>query len=259
MRRSRSNRDGLTLIEAVAAITLLAVLAATVLSSLSGMIKAQTRQLQRLGAGEIANRLMLQYLDDPQTMPAEGLPVAYDGARYRWQLAKSSARLTPAVAGDSSRGGLSLDRLGTVTIRVWLSEESGGSATFGLAGVPNYTLTRVVDPTYVFRNPDSLDNMIKNPQRMREFQEMFTGVEQGGFINRRDGNVTRPGTSKPTPPRETKSGNDPPKSNTPPPSRTPSAPNTPTRPAGTGTGTGGKSGDGIRQDRGREPGRKSGG
>lgn len=251
MRRSRSNRDGLTLIEAVAAITLLAVLATTVLSSLSGMIKAQTRQLQRLGAGEIANRLMLQYLDDPQTMPAEGLPVAYDGARYRWQLAKSSARLTPAVAGDGSRGGLSLDRLGTVTIRVWLSEESGGSQTYGPAGVPSYTLTRVIDPTYVFRNPDSLDNMIKNPQRMREFQEMFTGVEQGGFINRRDGNAARPGTgstnkptNQPAPARDVKGS--------------PATPMTPSKPAGNGQ-QGGKGGDGIKRDGGAQPGRKTGG
>jgi type II secretory pathway pseudopilin PulG len=252
MRRSRSNRDGLTLIEAVAAITLLAVLAAMVLSSLSGMIKAQTRQMQRLGAGEIANRLMLQYLDDPQTMPGEGLPVAYDGARYRWQLAKSAARLTPAVAGDNSRGGLSLDRLGTVTVRVWLSEESGGAATFGQAGVPNYTLTRVVDPTYVFRNPDSLDNMIKNPQRMREFQEMFTGVEQGGFINRRDGGSSgtpsRGSTGKPA--EGTPSRGEPTK-----PTREPSR-STPTRPAGNGRG-GGKDGDGIRRDEGPQPGRKA--
>ena len=248
MRRSRSNRDGLTLIEAVAAITLLSVLAAMVLTSLSGMLRAQTRQLQRLGAGEIANRLMLQYLDDPQTMPAEGLPVAYDGARYRWQLAKSSARLTPAVAGDGSRGGLSLDRLGTVTIRVWLSEESGGSQTFGPAGVPSYALTRVVDPTYVFRNPDSLDNMIKNPQRMREFQEMFTGVEQGGFINRRDGSTTRPGSGTPSKPAGSLTSQ---------PTK-PSTPMTPTKPAGNGR-QGGKGGDGIKRDDGIQPGRKTGG
>ena len=256
MRRRRSNRDGLTLIEAVAAITLLSILAATVLSSLSGMIKAQSRQLQRLGAGEIANRLMLQYLDDPQTMPAEGLPVAYDGAKYRWQLAKSAARLTPAVKVDNQRGGLSLDRLGTVTIRVWLSEESGGAQVFGMAGVPNYTLTRVVDPTYVFRNPDSLDNMIKNPQRMREFQEMFTGVEQGGFINRRDGDGGR-GNGRPAtggkPAENSKDGRD---------EKTRSEPVKPSRvspakPIRPGGGEGVK-GDGVRRDSGTAPGRKGG-
>jgi prepilin-type N-terminal cleavage/methylation domain-containing protein len=209
MRQSRTQRDGLTLIESVSAITLLGILAAFVLSALSSMITSQRVQQHRMGAAEIANRLVLQYLDDPATMPQEGLPVAYNGARFRWALAKSPAKLVPAVQsaaaldanGQPVRGksGLSLDRLGVVTIRVWLSEESGGSFNYGAGGVPSFALTRLVDPTYIFRNPDSLDNMIKNPERMREFQQMFQSVDAGGFVNRRDGEAApaRQPTQKP--------------------------------------------------------------
>ena len=93
-----------------------------------------------------------------------------------------------------------------------------------------------------------LDNMIKNPQRMREFQEMFTGVEQGGFINRRDGSTTRPGSGTPS-----KSAG----SSTSQPTK-PSTPMTPTKPAGNGR-QGGKGGDGIKRDDGTQPGRKTGG
>src|SRR5690349_3114057 len=68
-----TSRRGSTFIETTCAVAMLAMVAAAVLGAFTTMYGAQTRMRNRLGAMELANRLVLQYLDDKDTMPQPGL------------------------------------------------------------------------------------------------------------------------------------------------------------------------------------------
>lgn len=159
-------RRGLTFIETAAAAAVLGLVAAFVLGAFNTMIASQTRQQRRLGAAELCNRLILQYLDDREALPSPTLPIAYGGARYRWRLQEVPVRLSPArpdVAAERANvSSLSVDRIQLITVAVWLSEESGGSYEPD-ATVPNYTVSRLLDPVNT-RNPDSFGNLLSNPQ-----------------------------------------------------------------------------------------------
>jgi len=185
------SRRGLTFLETVAATAILAMIAATVLSGFNAMVGGQKRNQHRLGAAELANRLVLQYLDDQDALPSSTLPVEYGGERYRWLLRETSVALTPSrpevAAEREAFSTLSLSRLKAVTVQVWLGEESGGSFSIE-PGTPTATLTRLVDPTAI-RNPDSIDNIIKNPESAAKFIQQFTG----------GANRTRPSGSQPAP------------------------------------------------------------
>src|SRR5262245_36803557 len=135
--------------ETVCAVAMLALIAAAVMGAFNSIFAQQKRQSHRLGAMELCNRLILQYLDDADTMPAKGLPIVYGGERYRWELAEIPVRLVPArpeVAEDRANSSvLSVDRMQAISVRVWVGEESGGSETFD-ARIPSATLTRLMDP-----------------------------------------------------------------------------------------------------------------
>lgn len=158
-------RRGLTFLEIVAATAILGMLAAVVFGGFSAMVSTQERQQRRLACMEVANRLVLQYLDDPLAMPNPSLPVEYAGLRYRWTLTQDVVTPTHArtdlaqeLAATSS---LRFDRLVNLHFTVWLDEESGGSLNFDPT-VPNASLSRLYDPINT-RNPDSLENIFKNP------------------------------------------------------------------------------------------------
>lgn len=182
MTRARpTTRRGLTFLECVAATALLGLAGASLLSVVSVAAGAQARAQQRLAAAELANRLVLMYLDDPLGMPKPGSLLEYGPNAYRWEYAEQPATLTEAMPEGRDPGRpitLPLDRFTQVSVRVWLSEKSGGT-TDGSGGVPSATLARVFDPFYL-RNPDSMALILKDPSRQQRYMERLMGFRGSG-------------------------------------------------------------------------------
>lgn len=176
-------RRGLTFIETVCAVALLGIVAATVFGAFGSIMGQQERQQHRLNAMEVANRLILQYLDDKDTMPQAGLPLAYGDSRYRWDIREIPVRLEqarPEVAEErAANAPLSVDRMQGLAVRVWLSEESGGSAEFN-ERVPAVALTRLMDPLAMAeRNPDSI-KLLRNASKQAELLEKLNRIGRTG-------------------------------------------------------------------------------
>jgi type II secretory pathway pseudopilin PulG len=177
MRARRTIARGLTLLEVVLAVTLVALSAGAGGLALSYVVTGQERQARRLASAELANRLILQYLDDEDSLPRPGTVIRYASDYYRWELEQDPLRLQAAreAASAGVPRAVGLERLKRVTVRVWLSEESGGARAWE-AGVPGATLTRMVDPL-AFRNPDSFAARVGTEQGMRRLlEEMMGGV-----------------------------------------------------------------------------------
>ncbi len=180
--RANPVRRGLTILETVAAVTLLGVVTSAMFGLLSYLVAAQVREQQRLGASELANRLVLQYLDDPNALPNSSLPLEYGINTFRWDHRDGPVTLIESVPDgrDPARPSqLPLDRFMEVSVRVWLSERSGG-AVRPETGVPIATVTRVYDPFYFTRNPDSGENMIQDPQRLEQMMQRLMGFRGEG-------------------------------------------------------------------------------
>jgi len=177
------SRRGATLIEAVLATVLLGMVAATLASAVSFMSASQRRMQQRLGAAELANRLMLMYMDDQDAMPNKSLPIEYDMDLFRWTLEVDPVEFTmaqlPQEADDNAIGsGINFGRIRLVSIRVWLSEDSGGARGFSTQ-FPNSQLTRLIDPL-ALSNPDSLQTMIDSPDGMERLFERLMELDAAG-------------------------------------------------------------------------------
>jgi type II secretory pathway pseudopilin PulG len=174
----RSARRGLTFVETVCAVAILGMVAAAVFGAFNGMMSVQERQRHRLGAMELANRLILQYLDDKDTMPQEGLPIVYADERYHWNLKEIPVQLVPAradVAEDrTSASAVSVNRLVALSVTVWLSEESGGTASYDPA-IPSASVTRLMDPI-ALRNPDTTKTLATSAIKQRELLERFQKI-----------------------------------------------------------------------------------
>jgi hypothetical protein len=185
---------------------MLGLLAAVVLGAVNNMLASQKRMQRRLACAEIANRLMLQYLDDKESMPAGAVPIPYAGDEFRWDMAQAAVDIVPArpdVAAEraAERRGLRLERIQSVVIRVWLAEESGGSPGFD-EFVPYARIARLVDPIgRAMRNPDSAEYLLRDPNSAR-FQEFMSDLQRFG-----SGGGGRPAT---TPTRGTRPPQTPP-------------------------------------------------
>jgi type II secretory pathway pseudopilin PulG len=208
----RTSRRGLTFIETICAVAMLALVAAAVMAAFHSIIAQQERQAHRLGAMELCNRLILQYLDDSDTMPTSGLPILYGDERYRWELHEIPVQLVPArpdVAEDRSTSGtsaISVNRMTAINITVWLSEESGGSAAFDPA-YPSATLTRLMDPI-ALRNPDTTKYLGKSSTKQQELIQRFRTVGRNATQPKPPSNTPAagPGAGKPVADKPSSSG-----------------------------------------------------
>lgn len=173
--RRYATRRGMSFLEVVLALAILSMIAATAMSAISAITGQAKAARQRLAAIELANRLILQYMDDPTRMPRPELPIEYAQERYRWSLREGAVSMVPVVPAEerSSLGPRRLDRFKSVTLTVWLSEESGGTS-MPEVGTPGAVLTRLMDP-YALRNPDAIERMLADPARLQQFIEAFTG------------------------------------------------------------------------------------
>jgi len=174
--RRYSVRRGVTFLEAVLASVLLAMVASTLASGVSFMTRSQSRMDQKLGAAELANRLVLQYIDDRDSLPDKALPIEYDVDLYRWTLEEAPVQFVFDNAVEDSTGGVgngaSLGRIKLITVRVWLGVDSGGALSY-TSEVPSCTITRLIDPL-AFNNPDSLETLLNQPGGIeRLFESMM--------------------------------------------------------------------------------------
>lgn len=179
---------GLTFLETVLAAAILAMLAGVVFTAYNGMLASQRQQVRRLGAAEVCNRLILQYLDDKTSIPQPSTPIAYGGDLYHWSLEETAVALQPArpdVAADrSGASSITVDRIQAITVQAWLSEESGGGVRPD-GVIPAFAMTRMIDPLAT-RNLDSFGDLINNTQSvkyqeyMANLQKYSTGARRGG-------------------------------------------------------------------------------
>lgn len=183
----RGARAGMTMLEVVLAVVLLALVAATFATAHSYIYRASGREGERLGAAELANRMMLQFIDDKNALPSQNAPLDYNKRRYNWSLDEVPVRLelnSAAAENESDRaGGLGLDRVRMIVVRVWLSEESGGSVLF-TDSVPGVTVTRLYDPIgFGMRSPDALERKLGTDEGVQDFiyemMQMMGGTQSG--------------------------------------------------------------------------------
>ena len=183
--RMRVARPGLSLLECMLAVGILGLAAAMVAGALGYAYNAQARERATLGAAELGSTLILQYLDEKESMPASGLPLAYGptGAEtlYRWDLSDRPVRLTnnpnAEVRVETANANAAMtDRFRQVTVRVWLGEQSGGSFRFE-PGAGSATLTRLYHPlAFEFRSPDSLQKLVQTEEGIRRLMEQILGA-----------------------------------------------------------------------------------
>lgn len=176
---ARATRRGMTFLEVTLATALLALVTASVFTAINFAVGSQSRHEQLLGAAEVASRVVVMYLDDPDaTLAQQNRPMDYGPLRYRWSANWSPITLeadAEAAAQSGIGSGPSLSQLQELTVHVWLSEESGG-ARDPVQGVPQVSIKRMLDMNPTFRNPDSLEGALESGTLF----ERITGQGRGG-------------------------------------------------------------------------------
>lgn len=152
------SRRGMTFLEVVLASALLGIVAMGVFGALNYLVLQQKRAEQLTGAAEVANRVVVMFLDNHEAMPSNGRPIDYGRHRYRWTYSAGPVTVVDPNATEGQPSPLTLDRLQELTVTVWLHEDSGGAFAPN-ATVPGLTVRRMLDPMAI-RNPDSFSRAI---------------------------------------------------------------------------------------------------
>ncbi len=193
-----ARRRGSVLLEVLLASFLLAMIAMTITSVQSFIHRSNTMHQRRIGAYEVANRLMLQYLDDEETF--KGLNRYYDDGRffYTWEIeelpieidAPSDSVMDPPREGG---GRSAADTLRLLVIRV--NEGRPDGAGGAISGEQLAELRRVHSPLALLsRNPDSAAWILSDQARsMKLMQRLMSGGMNPGL----PGAPTAPGPRPP--------------------------------------------------------------
>ena len=175
-RRTHASRRAITLLEVLLAVLLMTLTVASVMGAISSIAMMETNARHRLEAYEIANRIMLQYLDDEQGLPAKSLPITYGDHKFFWEIDKTPARMVINRKQESGSPNLqALDRFLLIDVTVYDSDSSG---QYDLKAEPIAALARVIDPAAP-RNPDSIDTFGTNPDKIRGLINSIVG---GGAV-----------------------------------------------------------------------------
>ncbi|XVJ58775.1 MAG: hypothetical protein HEQ23_04985 [Tepidisphaera sp.] len=155
-------RPGLSMLEVVFAMALLGVVIMATMSVLSFVHGSQVREQRNLAAAELANRLILMYIDDPNSPWQEGDTITWStGEAYRWELIRSDVKIDSATQPPTEMNtsqGFGLERIHLIRARVWLDEQFGGSREFDESS-PNAEISRLMDPISNMTRPDTGKSM----------------------------------------------------------------------------------------------------
>lgn len=190
VRRPRRAACGVTLLEVVLAVGILAIVSVAFMNVTTYALQRDARADQELGAYEVANRLVLQYLDDDtQYEGLRGKPLEYDRWRYRWDDTLERVEMEVAKRPEDRRqpaDQIGLDRFRLLTVRVYYVGATGAREG---EWQEMARLSRLIDP-FMMRNPDASERMLESPDRMREFLRQI----QGGRVETREGTGAGNGT-----------------------------------------------------------------
>jgi type II secretory pathway pseudopilin PulG len=158
----------LTLVEVLLSVALLSLAIGVVMNAVGSILTSESRGRERLAAYEVANRLILQYLDNARSMPRSDLPIEYGDYRFYWDMSETPANMVINSRQESSGANLmALNRYGLLCVEVCRVERVGDTET---RGEPLALISRAMDPAAT-RNPDSLeavgiDGVIQTIQRI---------------------------------------------------------------------------------------------
>ena len=154
MRRGAGSQPGLTLLEVVVAIAMLAGMATVVLGAVSLIENAAARERHRVNAAEVAHRVIVQIIDDhkwidnqPNHRVAQGEHwYQFDHridvlTRERGLDGAESTRRTAKSAAEADVEERLRSQIHQVTVTVYLENEDGRRSP-----VPYARLTRIYNP-----------------------------------------------------------------------------------------------------------------
>ena len=172
-RRPAPARRGVTLLEVILAVVLLALTVTAVMGAISAILGMESEGRRRLEAFEVANRIMLQYLDDEDGLPPKTLPITYGDNKYFWSLDKTPARMVINRKQESNGANLmALDRYLLIDVSVYQADQSG---MHEVKGEEYAAISRIIDPTNA-RNPDSIDTFSTNTDKIATLVKYATGT-----------------------------------------------------------------------------------
>jgi hypothetical protein len=163
-RRRAARRRGVTLLEIILSVVLLAGVATAILAAISYIEAGDGRDRKRLAAHEIGGRLVLQWLDDFDKMPAPLEPIPYNRDEFLY-----TCDISPVVMnlnerqrrGETSLQGL--DRFLLISVRVYEAVPNG--TPIPSRGEELAHIWRLCDPS-ASRNPDAMDRFGKDPEKI---------------------------------------------------------------------------------------------
>lgn len=180
-RQPRWSRRAVSLIEVVMASLLLAIIASAVVGGIATVVSGDARNQQKLEALEIANRLLLQYLDDRAAMPKPERQIEQGRGVYRWNLREAPVTLTTPIDSVVEKptegpGLKTLNKLVMLSVSVYNGVPDGmGGFTYGERIC---TLTRAYHPlSVIYRNPDLIKRLGADPGRMMNL--MLELIDEG--------------------------------------------------------------------------------
>jgi len=172
----------MTLLEVVAAVVVLALVTVAVTSAASYTLGQAAYNETRLGAYELANRLIIQYLDDDTVINrTRGKPIDYNGRRFRWEcyVDKVEMKVKAQDPGSGRAGPQHNGRYEYVTVEVWLDRQDRGPGWTESADFkPLASLSRLLDPVAA-RNPDAMARLAQDQNRLMGIMGRI-GLTPGG-------------------------------------------------------------------------------
>jgi hypothetical protein len=159
---------------------MLSITIGVVMGAVASIAGNEAYERRRLAAYEVANRIMLQYLDDEKALPPKTEAIEYGNYRFMWRLDKTSATMTINRKQEASGANLQkLDRYLLVCVTVFDAAQNGD---YEVKGEPMAYLTRVIDP-FAPRNPDSIETFTGD---MDKINKLIQGI-LGGSADNSDG------------------------------------------------------------------------
>ncbi len=195
-------RRGVTFLEVVFSAVILAIAAGAITGAFALIERLSLRDDARIAGHEVAHRLILQYMDDPESLPPEHLPLEMGRFRFRYTIGKEALLQDDAgEAGVERREGRNVNNLDMaerlrgrlLLIRVRVNWDQGDGALNEVAA-----LDRVFDPfgdtsdsAQMLRqlreatknNPELqqlIDNMIRAEEQKKQQQEFEKSLRGGG-------------------------------------------------------------------------------